>query len=590
VQFIFGCSGPTDGGTCGPVQASVEQRYGPAVCHLHAGGAELFGCDQDPRDTSGRAVLAGFVANPDALRALGARGDTHADLLVSAYDQFGIEAFDRVHGQYSVAIWDPRKRRVLVARDRMGIYPVYVTVTNGFQYFSSDYKSLLALETVSTEPDLQTVQFFHHSGWVPRGGTFLKAVRTAPPGTVSILENGRCRVLREIPLPQFDTIEYDIDLNTAAVQEELRRAVSAYWPGGPAVGATLSSGIDSSHLAAELVRQCAERDAELHTFTVGYGENDPEILGARETSRFLGTSHHEVIVRPPDLASLWPEAIWHLEDPVGRDQYPCVMALARTARPIVDTLFYANGPDTTYGGLADHHALAVGNRHPRLRTAIEDLLTYQRSSTAPRDRLGELAVRRYGEPGLPTPALPLPAGAALKPRIHLPESVHAYMAEELREYDGHLGMKHQLIRSAANINARMPLYAEDIYKLSSRIPDAHKVDLHCDKIVWRKAAAALLPSGMCNRPKGIQHLDYGAEYSDMMDGFAHRTLSSARVAEHGILPPDVLSRLLRRPGGQPYGAKHLYRIWYAVATELWCQIFMDFRGRTWRPIGDAPPS
>lgn len=538
---------------------------------------DLLATNQNSINRFSYGVMSGFICNKINLINMGADYyEDDCDFVAAGYKKFGSDFFNLLEGNFSIIIYDEIKKNIVIARDRVGTYPLFYYSDRGKIVISSNYKIILQNIEINKKVNKRAIGHYHNSGWLPRGFTFFENILSIPPGTVSVIDNNGLRVINDYQLLENTIISNDFNKNLTDVRSLLTEAVDLFKPycEYENIGCTLSSGIDSSYFTAKMALKYKEVEKTLKTFTVGYGENDPEIIGARETSEYLKTDHHEVIVKPIDLLELWPEAIWAMEDPVGRDQYPCVVALAKYASNFVDQLYFANGPDSTYGGLDDHMWINNFNNNKYSKEDIQEYLNYLRSSTECNPE--NILYLRTKDENIPKPLVDL--ANEDKNNFNLPSDIYKYLVNEFKFNDGHLGMKHQLIREHGGLTARYPLYTHEILNLAGRIPDEHKIFQNTNKFIWRHAAAELLPKKICDRPKGIQHLEYGMEYSNFIDSLANKLLIAEEIDKFNILPRDSLSRLLRKNKNESYSSKHLYRIWYAISTHIWCKIFLENNG------------
>lgn len=524
-------------------------------------------------------LLDGFVLNAGSGDAVSA--------LLDGYRERGPSFFARLNGHFAVALWDAARRCLILARDRYGVVPLFHSRVGGVRLFATEAKTLLAIDEIPAVADPIALQEFNYSGWVPRGRSFLQDIHSVPAGTVvELFEDGEA--IHPFSLPPAPPSRAGFEAHVEAVRSGFETAMERYAQKAGSIGVALSSGIDSAYVLAALQR--ARPGRPIHSFSVGYGKKDPEMMGARETAAELGSVHHEIIVRPKDLRILLPEAIWHLEDPVGRDQYPCVLALSKTAKSYVDTLFFGNGADQLFGGLPVHPWLYGAKRFPWLRPSFEDYLSYMKSSRPPRTRLGHILVAALGERRLPEPAKIFRSEG--NPHIRLreasePHALSAFLENEIRVSQGHAGWKYQLVTSASRLNVRMPFYDEDLITLARTLPDDFKQRWFRGKYGLRVASRSILSRTSAWRPKRIQHLCFDEEFSAVLDAWADELLSPDMVAARGIYAPGEVARIRRSSGNRPYTPKHLYRLWYLIAVEIWARLFIDGRGKIPTLVGTS---
>jgi asparagine synthase (glutamine-hydrolysing) len=535
-------------------------------------------------------LFVGVLANLSALKAKYQLPTTqalsNAQIVWHLYREYGHRSFADLNGHFSFAIWDGEQRTGLLTRDRFGLYTIYYSLIGNRVVFSRHYKTLLPLQK-RLNPNVDAIAEFQHTGWVRRGHSFVQGIHSVESGTTSFFVDGRIAKHCALPMPDRRVFRRSPgELAREIVQQSHAAARRFAAIEDRHVGVALSSGIDSSYLLG-LVKS-AHPDSTVHSFSVGYGYDDPELVGALETAKLFGTTHHPIVVRPAELPQLLPETIWHLEDPVGRDQYPCVLKLSKEACKTVRRLYFGNGTDRMYGGTLPHRHQYWSKRLPVLRTLSQDYLTWLRSSHAPRGLASRLLLRALGIDEIPPPARARHSGFEMPRVVHkieeAPEILRLQLLESVLENDGNHGMKHQLVNSSGGCEVRMPFCDEEMLAHSLTIEDREKFLLWIGKYQFRQASRELLPLSVAYRRKRIQHLRYDEEYSRVIDDLLDMTATREIVVNRGILDYDSVTRLRRRPGSRPYHGKHLYRLWYVIVTEIWARIFLDNRGRSWSAL------
>jgi asparagine synthase (glutamine-hydrolysing) len=319
--------------------------------HIGLGNARLSIIDlshgQQPianEDRSLWIVFNGEIFNYLELRPeLEARGhrfatDSDTEVLLHLYEEYGPECLERLNGQFAFAIWNARDRSLVLARDRLGVRPLFYTVCGGRLIFASTIKSLLTQRQVTAEIDPTALdQIF--SLWAPlTPGTLFRNIREIPPGHF-LVANEQGTDLKsywqlEFPVDPMPVRSLAPSLRLGPYLEELTErlidAVRLRLRADVEVGAYLSGGLDSS-LIASLVRNCTSN--RLRTFSIAF--NNPEFDESehqRQMARFLGTEHHVVQVDHSDIGRVFPDVVWHAEVPVMRTAPAPMFLLSRMVR------------------------------------------------------------------------------------------------------------------------------------------------------------------------------------------------------------------------------------------------------------------
>jgi asparagine synthase (glutamine-hydrolysing) len=308
-------------------------------------------------DESVWTVLTGEIFNFIELRAelqvLGHRFHTRSDteVIVHAYEEYGDRFVERLSGQFAIALWDVRRQRLLIARDRVGIRPLFYARIGGHLLFASEVKAILAVAPAAATLDERGLaQVFTFWGTVGHRTVF-KGIRNLPPGHVLVVENGTERLERywdwsfpqgagRMDLGMDEAAEMLYALLTDVVRQQLRSDVP--------VGAYLSGGLDSSGIAA-LARETV---GTLQTFSLTF--EDPEFDESgyqRQMAEHLGVRHSSIRCTPQDIGNVFPDLIWHTEMPVLRTAPAPLMLLAKHVQSAgFKVVLTGEGADEVFGG------------------------------------------------------------------------------------------------------------------------------------------------------------------------------------------------------------------------------------------------
>ena len=320
-------------------------------------------------------VQNGEIYNHAALRAeLEAAGhrfaSDHSDTEVIAhlYEEHGLAFAERLRGMFAVAVWDARARRLVLARDRFGIKPLFwAQVADGLA-FASELRALEAHPALSRELDPDALEALLAFNSVPAPLTMYRDARKLPPGHLLVWEDGRSAVSRFArPGPRPERPE----IGEEDVREVLRDSVRAHLVADVPVGVLLSGGIDSSALCA-LAAQ--EGPAGLRTFSVGFVERSFDELGlARQVARRWGTEHHEVVLRAADAADLLRRAAAAYDEPSGDSSALPTFLVSELAARHVKVVLSGEGGDELFGGYQTYVADLLAARTGRAARALSPL-------------------------------------------------------------------------------------------------------------------------------------------------------------------------------------------------------------------------
>src|SRR4051794_39249440 len=523
----------------------------------------------------------GVIENRDEVAALCGLDEldpaSDSTLLLELYRRFGPEGFGHVSGQFAVALWDGAARCLVLARDAWSICRLYVARVAGRCLFASEYKALLAVDAAPASLDRDAIQHLQRARYLPRQATCLAAVRPVPGGTWLALgsesvQSGDYRRLA-VDIRSRSRNEHASQLRSsllAAARRQSRRHVQ--------IGVALSTGVDSA-IALAAARQTAPHK-EIHTFTARFGPDDQDVEIAAELARRFGTVHHEIGLKAANLPEMLPQTLYHMEDPVGGEEFVCFAAVAREAARHVTLLLAGHQSDVLFGGMPGHRLLDLAARLPLLAKPLMELLNYTQSGIAPRSALGQVLVARCAKgTQLEPPRVLGAAGEAVGIQIdpHEAEPLTRYMCGRLLgRGDGFAAIER--VHAAVGLPMTSPFFDSDVVRCAFQIPDRLKIRRGRQKQILRDAGRGLLPDKFLDRGKKLIRLDHGRELADVLEELADELLADAAVRERGLVEPAYAARLRHHLSAGTCDAARLARLWSLLLLELWCRIFVDRRG------------
>jgi asparagine synthase (glutamine-hydrolysing) len=478
-------------------------------------------------------IFNGEIYNfPELKRELQAHGhvfrtNSDTEVIVHGYKQWGDEVLNRLNGMFGLAIWDARKRRLVLARDPFGIKLIYYRIDDDTLYFGSEMRPIRAAMQGRAEIDATSLSLFLRYRFTPSPYTILKGVHKLAPGTKLTVENGSCKVNRWY---NFKPEPSNRVKSLAEAKEELlalyKGAIKRQLMSDVPVGLLLSGGIDSGLLLGLMNLN----GKEWPTYTVGYGSSfaDDELADGAETARVLGSKHTSVLISRSTFEEALPKIVTALEEPIATSSIVPMYFVCERARQDVKVALVGQGPDELFGGYRRH----LGVRYGSMWAGLPDWMRRPISSTVaalPRNEtlkrgVHSLAIpdrmRRYqhvlsllpGEEveGLFQDGLLAPdAGDAI---LGCWESMNELMSntdelgglqflevrstlpDELLMYADKLSMAHSL-------ELRVPFVDKEIVEYVERLPSSFKVRYGSRKWLHRQVCRAFLPESIVKRPK-----------------------------------------------------------------------------------------
>jgi len=542
--------------------------------------------DQPIRNETGlvEVVFNGEIYNHVALRAdleaAGHRFTTRSDteVLVHLWEERGPDMVHALDGMFAFCIVDRGRRETFIARDPLGIKPLYLRTVGGRIVFASEMAALLKFPAPRPTVDPARLVDLFALQYVPAGRTVFREVAKLLPGHALHVRGGAVSVVRwfEFPPAALERGESIDDLATR-LRGLLRDGVRAQAEADVPVGVFLSGGLDSTGIAALLA---AEAPGRVRSFSVGFdgAAAHDERRFASLASRALGTEHHELVVNADDVARLLPEAIAHLDEPVMDPALLPTWLLSRFARTEVTVALSGEGADELFGGYRRHRLQQrlgwmravpglssvgrAGRRLGVLPTRVGQALEALATADPVRNHLewSQTIARSVLETlfdGEVLHAFRADADAAFAPYFERnPDALAARLQADLSEWLPHnLLQKIDRASMAFSLEARVPYLALPVVRFVAALPDEVKIGAGETKRVLRRALAGLVPDEIVARPKQGFDLPLSAWLRGPLRGLAVSRLDERRLARWPGLNATAASGLLAAhlSGAQDFG-------------------------------------
>ena len=598
----------------GPDECGIYRDARAGLAHTRLSIIDL-ASGQQPLADEGEStwiVFNGEIYNYLELRAelgaLGHRFRTRSDteVIVQAYREWGAAAFERMNGQWALALWDPRARRLVLSRDPMGICPLYLCEHAGRLYFASEVKAIFAADpAIPRAFDPAGIrQTFTFWSVVPPQSVF-HGVSELEPGHVRTYENGTVRDCA-FWAPSYGGFKGSLEEATAQVRAALEAATSLRTLRSDVpVGSYLSGGLDSSYVAALGRRAAGER---FQTFSLRFEDAEyDETVFQQLMVRRLGSEHHEVVVSRADIARVFPEVILHAERPILRTAPAPLFLLSRLVRERgVKVVLTGEGADEMFAGYDLFREAKVRRfwgrqpgslRRPRL---LERLYPYLARSPVAQQAMA----RQFFGRNLAAAAQP---GFGHQTRWRGTAALERLLCPGMRAGDGVVGallgdlpttfagwsalaqdqylevrtlLAGYLLSSqgdrmlmAHGVEGRFPFLDKDVIALANSLPAAYKLRVLDEKHVLKRAAAAMVPAEILARKKQPYRApDALAFVSGDVPDYLEQSLSETALREANVFHPPAVQQLLRKcrtlgAGGQFSNADNMALVG-VLSTQL----------------------
>jgi asparagine synthase (glutamine-hydrolysing) len=598
--------GPDDAGTYCDDRAGLAHRR-LSIVDVAAGHQPL-----SNEDGSIWVVFNGEIYNHAEIRpALEASGHVYrtrcdTETIVHAYEEWGDACVDRFRGMFAFAIWDGPRRRLLLARDRMGIKPLYWTTTRGRLIFGSEIKSILASGLVRPEANERAVPELLGTRYVSGAETLFAGIHRVLPGHVLVFERGvpTTRQWWDIPVGQHREIT-DADAVSefrARLEDAVRTRLMADVP----LGMFLSGGLDSSAIAALMARMI---DRPLETFSVAFRQRAfSELDYARQVARAIHANTHEIVIDEHDFFGALPRLVWHEDEPIAHPSSVPLYFVSKLASERVKVVLTGEGSDELLAGYGKYpRALANWRAGAIWRVAPAAMRQFVSGTIVPRltGRVGRYARRSF----LAMPRTPdamffdnfAAIGLArqrrlLAPRLARLATPEAYAVSrayfetpnghsttldrllyaDLKTYLVELLMKQDQMSMAASIESRVPFLDHHLVEFAAQLPPRMKLRGLTTKWILRDAVRDLLPREILTRPKMGFPVPFGRWLRGAGADLARDVLLDTRARQRGLTDPAAVAALIdRHASGAIDGGDAL---WSLMNLELWYRTFIDGGG------------
>jgi len=526
------------------------------------------------------------------------RSDT--EVIVHAYEEWGRECVQRFRGMFAFALWDYPRRRLLLARDRLGVKPLYYCVTPAGVTFGSEIKALLEDPDVPREWSADAVDAYLTLQYVPSPQTIYREIWKLPPGHLLVAEDGH------VTIAQYWDLAFTGDGDPAREEEYLERldalateSVGLRMLSDVPLGAFLSGGIDSSLVVALMVESATSR---VLTTSVGFDEGAfNELQHARAVANHFGCEAHEQIVRP-DIVDLLPKLSWHLDEPFADSSAVPTYYVSAAAREQVTVALSGDGGDELWAGYARHRVerwestarrwlgpragRAAARLGHRLPLAVKGIRSLRHLALPPGDACARKhAYGQFERDLLPTLYAPdfayevrdadpfagfrrayeaCPSGDALDRALYV--DVKTYLVDDILTKVDRMSM-------AVSLEAREPLLDHKLLEFSASVPAALKLKRGRSKYLLRRLLERRLPRSIVDRPKHGFEAPVGEWLRGPLAPMIDDLFLDGRLRSRGIFDQTTLARIWRehRDGSRD----HRHRLWSVLMLELWFRQFAD---------------
>lgn len=562
-------------------------------------GHQPLGNEDDSIQIVFNGEIYNFVELRESLEKNGHRFRTNTDTeaIVHLYEELGTQCFEKLNGMFALGIWDARRQRLVLARDRMGKKPLYYTVFDGQLYFASELKSLLQIPFLEREIDPEAIELYLTYQYIPHPHTIYKSIRKVEPGHCVVFERGEARVEKYWNIDWNLEVSIDFEEAKERVREIFSDAIRLRLRSDVPLGAFLSGGIDSSLVVALAQKQLSQ---PIRTFSIGFTEADfDETKYAQIVANKVGTIHERFEVAP-DALNIIDQLSYQYDEPFSDSSAVPTWYLSQLTRKHVTVALSGDGGDELFSGYERYLALRMSQRIntflPTKLISHPQLLQYLPDSTAQRsflrrarrfcEVLGQEPVVRYmnwvqifGETArrelynadfaarLPNKD-PLDfirrcwANAGSRDLIS-----QAALGDQQSYIPGALMTKVDIASMAHSLEARQPLLDHRMVEWAATLPTKYKLRGKLGKYLLREAFKDELPPVIWNRPKMGFGVPIAKWFKTSLRERTYEAILGKDARCHEYFRQDALQKLVdQHMSGK---VNQCYRLWNILMLELW---------------------
>jgi asparagine synthase (glutamine-hydrolysing) len=555
-------------------------------------------------------VFNGEIYNFRELRALLLskghvfRTQSDTEVIVHLYEEFGPECLEKLRGMFAFAIWDENAKTLFLARDRVGIKPLYYCLTNESLVFASEIKAILGDPSIKREIAPEVIDRFLTFLYMPGQETLLKGIQKLAPGHYLLARDGKTVIEQYWDLHFAEpTTGRSLKNAEADLLTLLAEAVNLHMIADVPVGVLLSGGVDSTGVLSFAVNGT---DKEISSFTVGFSGKQvaDERPYARLAAETFGTKHHDMTITANDFAAFLPQYVWHMEEPVCEPPAIAMYYVSKLASNYVKVLLSGEGGDEAFAGYSNYRNLVwlerakrglaplsgafarglgfanslfrsprVAKYLPLMKAHFPDYY-YSRTSNPYRNTgngLGNVYSADFVQA--------IDREYTLRPVRRLQAHVRGQNTLDAMLYidtktwlPDDLLIKADKMTMANSVELRVPLLDHQVLEFAASLPPSFKLNGFNTKHILKEALSERIPKAIRDRKKTGFPVPYESWLRNDLKGFVWDVLTDRRTVQRGYFGEGAVKRLLQANSN---GTDYSKEIFSLVSFELWQRTFLE---------------
>ena len=526
------------------------------------------------------------------------------EVIVHLYEQLGPRCLEMLRGMFAFAIWDANSNTLFLARDRVGIKPLYYCLNDTSLVFASEIKAILADPTIDRKIAPEMIDRFLTFLYVPGEETLLQGIRKLAPGHYLLVKNGHAVVKQYWDLHVGEaTGSLRFKDAKAHLQDLLSESVELHMISDVPVGVLLSGGVDSTGVLSFAVHST---DQQISSFTVGFDESGiaDERPYAKLAADQFGTRHHDMTISASDFASFLPEYVWHMEEPVCEPPAIALYYVSKLASEYVKVLLSGEGGDEAFAGYSNYRNLVWLERAKRGTAWLKGPLSqgvslatnflhlprlakyaplmndtfpgyyYSRTSNPYQftgNRLGEVYSSDFAQ--TIDRERSLQPVRALQAQVNSKSALDAMLYIDTKTWlPDDLLIKADKMTMANSVELRVPLLDHRVLEFAASLPASFKLNGITTKHILKKTLSQRIPKEIRDRKKTGFPVPYESWLRKDLKDITWSVLTDRKSLDRGYFRKDAVESLLRANSN---GSNHSKEVFSLLSLELWQRTFLE---------------
>jgi asparagine synthase (glutamine-hydrolysing) len=529
------------------------------------------------------------------------RTQTDTEVILHLYEQFGAECLGMLRGMFAFAIWDQNARSLFLARDRVGIKPLYYRVTDDSLAFASEIKALLVDPACTREVAPEIIDRFFTFLYLPGNETLLKGVVKLPAGHYLVAKDGRVTLKQYWDLSFASLPDKSMSTVEAELRELLAECVKQHMVADVPVGILLSGGFDSTAVLSLAVEST---NKDISSFTVGFA--DPQVVDERPYAQFaanaFGSRFHETTISAAEFAAFMPSYVWHMEEPVCEPPAIALYYISKLASSHVKVLLSGEGGDEAFAGYSNYRNLLWFERVKRflspleagvatglsLAEAVSGSVRVGKYARLLRARFPDYYYSRTSDPyrysgnglgklysseflGLIDREYSIEPVKRLQNHVRKSDILQAMLYIDTKTWlPDDLLIKADKMTMANSVELRVPLLDHKLLEFAASLPGSFKVRGFTTKYIARRALKNRVPKRILNRPKAGFPVPYASWLRGSLREWVRDLLLDRVTLNRGYFSRKCVESLISE--NEQSGA-HFKEVFSLITLELWHRRF-----------------